>query len=405
MINFVSTFPPIMCGIGSYTKYLVSKMPKNCWRVTSLALDGFSKTSFKLDKRATYTISLSNPKLPPSLDEEVLWFEHAFGMWGRESPSFIKLVKEAKEKKKKVIATLHTIHFQSDETPQGLQQKEKRLLEELLPSIDVATVFTNGAYEAVIETFPEYKDKVVVLRHGVFLYPEVNKEEARKKLLRYLMNIASISQAQIKSWESLFFSKKIILLGSFGFITKDKDPLKLYSLGEILQKRLPNYKVVVIYMGEIQKRKDKKIEESLPILERLKSIHDGKRNLFFEDYIPESILPFVLQALDFAVFWCHNASQSGRMAHAQGAGAFVVGRDIEGIGETLRLSGLPSSDTLEGLAEKIALLTLNHKLKQKMLRSSLDYAQKFSYKVQAKKHLLLEEAVRAERELPILDRI
>jgi len=376
MINFVSTFPPIMCGIGNYTKYLVSKMPKSCWRVTSLRLDGFLKVEepFELDKRVAYTISLSNPKLPSLLDGEVLWFEHAFGMWGRKSPSFLTLIKEAKERRKRTIASLHTIHFQSVETPQGMQEKEKRLLEKVLPLIDVLTVFTNGACQAVIETFPEYKDKVVVLRHGVCLYPEVNQKEAGKKLLSYLINRAGISQTQkkeLQSLDNLFFSDKVILLGNFGFIAQDKDPLKLYQLRQILQARLPTYQVIAIYIGRIQQRKDKKMEESLPILERLKSIHDGRKNLFFEDYIPESIFPFAFQALDFAVFWCRNATQSGRMAHAQGAGACVVGRNIEGIGETLKLSGLPQVDTLEELAEKIKILTLKPELKEKALSIEL----------------------------------
>lgn len=410
MINFVSTFPPIMCGIGNYTKYLVSKMPKSCWRVTSLRLDGFLKVEepFELDKRVAYTISLSNPKLPSLLDGEVLWFEHAFGMWGRKSPSFLTLIKEAKERRKRTIASLHTIHFQSAETPQGMQEKEKRLLEKVLPLIDVLTVFTNGTCQAVIETFPEYKDKVVVLRHGVCLYPEVNQKEAGKKLLSYLINRAGISQTQkkeLQSLDNLFFSDKVILLGNFGFITQDKDPLKLYQLRQILQARFPTYQVIAIYIGRIQQRKDKKMEESLPILERLKSIHDGRKNLFFEDYIPESIFPFAFQALDFAVFWYRNATQSGRMAHAQGAGVCVVGRNIEGIGETLKLSGLPQVDTLEELAEKIKILTLKPELKEKALRSNWRYAQQFSYEVQAQKHLLLEEIVRSGKKLPILDRI
>jgi len=409
MINFISTFPPIMCGIGSYTKCLASKMPGRSWGVTSLRLDGFLKAeaTFELDKRIAYTISLSNPKLPSLLDGEVLWFEHAFGMWGRESPSFLKLIEEAKERRKKMIASLHTVHFQSDEIVQGLQEKEKRLLEEVLPLVDVLTVFTNGAYQAVIATFPEYKDKVVVLRHGVCLYPEVSQKQARKELLSYLINRAGISQTQKEEFQSLqdlFFSDKAILLGNFGFITQDKDPLKLYRLGEMLQARLPAYKVIAIYIGVIQQRKDKKMKESLPILERLKSIHDGRKSLFFEDYIPEGIFPFAFRALDFAVFWPHNATQSGRMAHAQGAGAFVAGRNIEGIGETLKLSGLPQADTLEELAEKIKMLILKPESKEKALRSSWRYAQQFSYEVQAQKHLLLEEAVQSGGKLPILDR-
>ena len=165
------------------------------------------------------------------------------------------------------------------------------------------------------------------------------------------------------------------------------------------------HKVIAIFVGRIQQRKVKKMSENLPILERLKSIHDGRENLFFEDYIPEEIFPFAFRALDFVLFWPHNATQSGRMGHAQGVGGFAVGRNIEGIGETLRLSGLPQTNTLEELAEKITMFVLKPELKEKTRRSSWNYAQKFSFERQAQKHLLLEEAVRAGRKLPTLDRI
>lgn len=79
--------------------------------------------------------------------------------------------------------------------------------------------------------------------------------------------------------------------------------------------------------------------------------------------------------------------------------------NIEGIEETLKLSGLPAADTLEGLAEKIKILTLKPELKEKALRSSWRYAQQFSYEVQAQKHLLLEETIQSGEKLPILDRI
>ncbi len=408
MINFISTFPPILCGIGTYTEYLTSKMSKKSWGITSFRLDESLKTekSFEPDERIAYTISLLNPRFPSPLDGEVLWFMHAFGMWGDESPSFLKLIKEAKERKKKTIVSLHTLHFQSTETSCGLRENEKRLLKNILPVIDALTVFTTKAYQAVIHTFPEYTDKVVVLRHGVHLQPHVDQKEARKKLLRYMMNRASNSPTQneeLRSLHDIAFSDKTIFLGNFGFITQDSDPLKIYKLRKMLQVRLPMHKVISIFIGRIQQRKVKKVSENLPILERLKSIHDGKVNFFFEDYILEEIFPFAFRALDFVLFWPNNATQSGRMGHAQGVGGFAVGRNIEGIGETLKLSGLSPTDTLEELVEKISMFVLNPELKEKARRSSWHYAQTLSFKMQAQKHLLLEETVRAERKLPTLD--
>lgn len=405
MINFFSTFPPIKCGIGTYTKYLTSMMPKECWKVVSFELNKFLmdfEKDKKLEEQVEYIISLKNPELPNIKENEVLWFQHAFGMWGgKEYSCFYELLKQAKQKKKKVIISLHTIHFQSTETSFGLQEKEKKLLYEILPFIDAVTVFSNGAYKSVINTCPEYKDKVVVLRHGVHLYPEIDKNEAKKILLKYLIN----QFKQIQFLQNFLFEDKTILIGNLGFVTFNKAPFKLYELREILQSKLPDHKIIAIYIGTVQQRKDKNIDDDTSLLEKLKDFDDGKENLFFEKYLPEEILPIMFRALDFAEFWSYNATQSGRLSHAQGTKTCVVGRDIEGIGETLKLCQLPVDNTLEGLAEKIKMLILNPELKEKILKINKQYAEQFSYKKQAQKHLMLAEIVKNNGDLPVFDRI
>lgn len=92
------------------------------------------------------------------------------------------------------------------------------------------------------------------------------------------------------------------------------------------------------------------------------------------------------------------------MAHALGSGACVVGRRIEGIGETLDLAGLPSAVSLEDLAEKIVGLVLEPGREEQANRSGWRYARQFSFERQARKHLLLEQAVQSATELPSLDR-
>ena len=409
MINFVSTFPPIICGIGDYTKCVVSKLPEGAWRVISPKISEFASSNQLCDDHVSFTISLSNPRLPPRLEEELLWFQHAFGMWGNPSLSFYKLIREAKGRKCKIVATLQALHFQSTETPYGVDEREYQLLKEVLPFLDALPVFSDGTRKAVIKAFPEYEDKLTVLRHGVQLYPtEISQDEAKKRFLEYLINQANISEVQkeeIKSLYEVFFSHKTILVGSFGFITRDRDPLSVFQLRERLQKKLPEHKVIGIYIGIIQKRADKPRTETLPLLNQLKSIHDGSYNLFYEEYIPDEILPFAFRALDFTVIWYEKATQSGRMAYAQGTGTCVVGRDIEGIGETLRLAGLPAAKSLDELAEKTKRLVLEPQLREEILRKSLDYALRFSFDVQAQKHLLIQQAICSGKELPILDRL
>jgi len=384
-------------------------MPSDHWKVFSFKLDELASTDDILSsrERVSYEISLSHPQIPPSAKDEVLWFQHAFGMWGRESPAFTEMVNQAKRKKKKVIASFHTIHFESEETESGMAKREEELLEKVLPRLDLATVFSDGSYQAISRAFPEYRKKVVVLRHGVHLYPQIEKVKAREKLLKYLIEKAEIpprKKQELKDLYPKFFSDDTILMGNFGFITPDKDPLQLYRIGELVQEEVHSREVVVLYIGRIQKRKDRKMEKSLPILKDLQALHDGKKKLFIEDYLSEEVFPYAFGALDYSIFWCHNATQSGRMAHAMGTPTCVVGRRIEGVGETLDLAGLPAGVSLKDMAEKIAKLILEPELRAETRRLSWEYAQRFSFANQAKKHLLVEEAVKLGKELPRLDR-
>ncbi len=409
MTEFVSTFPPIMCGIGTYTKHLVSHMPLDAYRVISFKLNDFFwfPEPYEFNGQVLYELSLKDPTLPASLKGRVIWFQHAFGIWGENPFPFSGLLEDAKKKGKKVVASLHTVHFQSPETDWGMEEKEIDLLEKALPLLDACTVFTRGAYQALTRAFPRYRKKMVVIRHGVYLHSLVSQREAREKVIGYLIDQADISSQKrrdLKKYYSFFFSPKTVLLGNIGFITVEKAFSDLYQLRRLVQEKLPHHRVVALVFGRIQRRKDKRIEKTKKsLLERLESMHNGQENLFFQNHIPKALLPLVFRALDFSVFWCRNATQSGRMAHAQGAAACVVGRKIEGIGETLELSGLPASETLEELAEIIQRFTLHPELKKEAQRLSREYARKYSYAVQAKKHLHLAESLVAGRQLPLLD--
>ena len=410
MISFITTFPPIICGIGTYMKYILEHIPRSQWKVISFDVDEFASSdevlTSELKAQVDYCLSFPYPSLPSVSENDLLWFQHAFGMWGNVNEHFLGLLEEAKRRGNKVAASFHTIHFQSKETPSGMNRKEEELLKETLPLIDALTVFTDGAQRAVLEAFPEYGEKIVVLRHGVHLYPDMSPHEAMKKLISYLVNdgeIPNFQKKELNKAEEYLCSTDSILLGNFGFITSDKDPLQLYELGRLVQDKLSNHRIITLFAGIIQRNMNTKLETKLPILEVLRSSHDGKENFFFEVYVPEPIFPMAFRALDFAVFWCKNATQSGRLAHAQGTGVFLVGRDCEGIGETLRLSGLPAAESLDGLAEMVAELVLYPDLRKEMADQSWQYAHRYSFANQAKKHLLIEKALATGIDLPDLD--
>lgn len=412
MISFVSTFPPIICGIGTYTKYVVEHLPRDRFGVLSFDLNQFDLSGEtlkeELRERVDYCLSFPSPTLPPLSSEDLIWFQHAFGMWGDINDHFLGLLRQARRRGNRVVVSLHTVHFQSNETPCGLCKIEEDLLRETLPLVDALTLFTDGAYRAASGAFPEYRDRILVLRHGVHLYPPLDKNRARERFFSFLSDEADIPGSQRKELRRLrkegLFSDDVIFLGNYGFITTDKDPMALYKLGRMVQSRLPDHRVITIYAGIVQRNRDNTLSKKRPVLEALRRVHDGERNFFFEIFMPEEIFPIALRALDFAVFWCSNATQSGRMAHAQGTGVIIAGRDCEGVGETLRLSGVPAATSLEDLAEKIAVMALEPGLRREVERRSQDYARIYCFANQARKHILIEEALSMGGPLPLLDR-
>ena len=399
MINFVSTFPPIVCGVGSYTEYLTRHLEE--WHVTSFETDlprngviacGSQKVSFEL--------SLGSGNISFFADRrQLVWLQHAFGIWGKDADHFTDLVGRLKQKGAKTAATFHTIHFESAETESGLTMRERRLMSGVLPLLDVATVFGDGAWRVLSAAFPQFAAKIVVLRHGAHIYAAADRTEARGKLLRYL---AERAQSTTSIADDLL-SPATIILGTFGFITPDKDPLALYEIAERVRRKLPGQRIVALCAGTIANRADRTKSETADLLRQLRLAHDGRNSLFFEAYLPEDLLPYAFRALDLSVFWCRNATQSGRIAHALGSRTCIVGRRIEGIGETLDLAGLLSVLSTEDLADQIVELIRDPESRQRAERLGAEYAERYSFEKQAEKHALLDDALQNGGDLPSLD--
>ena len=107
------------------------------------------------------------------------------------------------------------------------------------------------------------------------------------------------------------------------------------------------------------------------------------------------MLSIAQRAFDINLCWPKDCTQSGILAHALGAGAIIAGRDLEGVGETLKKAGMLVDTDLRRLLMKVKDLILNPELKEKIEETALKYAAKFSWKNQARRHYELAELVAA----------
>jgi glycosyltransferase involved in cell wall biosynthesis len=417
-IYFVGPYKPIMCGIADYTSFITRKSPVGRWGVLSFDLEKYG-VSLTADRelatgRVWYGIpdrrSFSAPMIQDGLNElvannedSVLWFQHEFGIWPDDA-KFVDMLRDLDQIK---VVSLHTLHFQSSETTCGLRRQEYSFLRLLLPHTDAITVFSDGVYQTVTRAFPEHRDKVHVLRHGIHLYPiiaRMSRAEAKVRIHKYLVYESGLDQAykdRLKQ-QRVFFDADTIVMGAAGFITASKGTELLYRAQDLLQQMLPRRRIVAVRAGFLREA-GSSIDSKFAV--GLRTRHNGTGQFFLETYLPEDVLPILLRALDIYFYWPSDCTQSGILAHALGAGATIACRDTEGVGETVKMAGGLACVDFEQAIDSLKELVLNPELRNEISERAVRYAEEFSWRNQALQHFKLAERLwhsRIQRLLPTL---
>jgi hypothetical protein len=409
-IYFVGTYQPIMCGIGDYTHFVARELNLNRWKVISFDLNtcGLQMTTGNGVPKGQAWYGIPGPddfstrailgglrKLGGSSKDAVLWFQHEHGIW-RDDEQFVHMLSELRLPK---IVTFHTLHFQSAETPSGLRKNQYQFLRKVFPHVDAITVFSQGVYQAVISAFPQYWDKVLLLRHGVHLHPKISglrREEAKEKLDDFLLYESDLTETAKKSLHNqhIFQNPEYFIIGQAGFLCPSKQSEILYQVRDTLQKVIPRKRILAVRIGTPRDSTQRAYAHRL----RLKTDDDGK--FLLETCLPEDMLRVAQRAFDLNFYWPKECSQSGILAHALGVGGIVAGRQLEGSGETLRMAGAITSREPQDVISSIKSLILNPEMGSQMEKKALNYAREFSWRNQAKKHSelagkLVEPAVKA----------
>ncbi|GAH56921.1 unnamed protein product, partial [marine sediment metagenome] len=284
----------------------------------------------------------------------------------------------------------HTLHFQGSETPTGLRKYQYNLLQILLPYVEAITVFSHGVYRAVTSAFPEHRDKVYVMKHGINPYPEISRlsrKEAKEKLNDFLLYEASLDQETKETLgkQRIFLDSNTVVVGQTGFLEPAKNSDLLYTARNSLQKAIPHRRIVAVRIGSPRN------ELQRIYAARLRRRQNGRNKFLLEVRLPQNMLPLAQRAFDVNFYWPHECTQSGLLTHALGAGAIVACRDLEGVGEAVKEAGGIVGTDLRHLLFKITNLILNPALGEGIEQRALGYAREFSWKNQARRHCALAE--------------
>ncbi|MBI4283270.1 MAG: hypothetical protein HY663_02230 [Chloroflexi bacterium] len=402
-IYFVGPYKPIMCGIADYTSFITDKCQPGRWGMLSFDLKryGAPLTSeverkpdclwYGIPDRDSYNelaVIKGLNQLGADKRQAVLWFQHEFGIW-HDDTRFLTMLKNLAIPK---IVTLHSLHFQSSETSYGLREGQYRFLKLLLQYTDAITVFSKGVYDAVTTAFPEHREKVYVIQHGIHSYPEISRlsrKEAKEKLHDYLLHESHIDHKtkKILHQQRILLDPETTVIGQTGFLSSAKGSELLYEVRNNLQMAIPHRRIAAIRIGNARDNIQKEYAD------KLRRQIDGKPNFLIETWLPQSMLPVAQRAFDINFYWPVECTQSGILAHALGAGAIIAGRDLEGVGETLKTAFEPVDADLPRLQTKMKELILKPLLAEMIEEKALNYAAEFSWRNQSRRHFDLADSV------------
>ncbi len=405
-ITFITPYKPIICGIADYTEFITRECVPGSWSVLSFNLDKYgaplSNNKVSLTDPVRYCIPSQYDFSADSIlkgirhsEDEVLWFQHEFGIW-RDDVRFINMLRDLDGIK---VISPHSLHFQSDETIYGLRRREHSFLQILLPHIDAITVFSEGACQAVTRAFPEYYEKVHILRHGIHLYNDIAKMgrlEAKKRIHEFLIGESGLDQASKSKLrqEGVFLDPEATLIGGTGFVTHSKGIHPLFNARDALHEMLPGKRILAVYAGFLRQT-DNKADSRWAVKLMARCSDEG--HFFLETYLPGDLLPVMLRALDIQFYWPSDCTQSGIIAHALGTGATIACRDMEGVGEMVKMAGGLTSPDFGRLMDGVRWLVQDRGLRDEMSERAVRYAEEFSWKNQALKHFELAEQLYRSR--------
>ena len=302
-LAYIGTYPPRLCGIGTFTENLATSMYESGMGVSEILV--FAMNDHNLDyayppevklrieqEQQTDYIEAANFINLSGADACIL--EHEFGIFGGLSGVYILPLLH--RLKCPLITTLHTIL----QTP---SYTEKAILKEICKMSERVVVMSRKAKAFLVEIYGVPREKIVLIPHGV---PDFQADKGASRRAFKLDG------------------KKLLL--TFGFISRNKGIETVISTLPMLIKDYPDVFYVVLgkthpgvlrHEGEAYRHSLKQLIKTLKLEDHV---------LLLNEFVDEPELFKYLAACDIYITPYLNEAQitSGTLTYAMGAGCAVV---------------------------------------------------------------------------------
>lgn len=174
-VCYISTYPPIECGIATYTEYLsnaIKKLDKEVHIVSQLGAKGHNvyPVYSPIDNDIATKLFHVSSKVTP----DVINIQHEYGLFGAESGiQILDFLYRCKIANLPTVTTLHTVY-------EKLERYQEIILESICSSSSAIIVHEPFQKETLTSYFPGIEKKIHILPHGVRENVKVN--DAKEKL-------------------------------------------------------------------------------------------------------------------------------------------------------------------------------------------------------------------------------
>jgi len=314
-ILIVSSFPPRVCGIATYTQDLTRALQNKFSSSLSIKICALEsdETSFLYPPEVKYILKTSSADeyestaVSINLDNsiKIVLIQHEFGFFKEQEQAFLEFIYELS---KPVIVVFHTVLPYPDEL---LKLNVQRIAAACMSVV----VMTKSSSQILQDTYNIPHQKISVIPHGTHLVPHLNKDLLKKK----------------------YGLKGRKILTTFGLMSSGKNiETTLEALPMIVA---GNPEVLFLVIGKthpgVVKAEGEQYRDKLKDMVNQYKLSDHVT--FIDNYLALSDLLEYLQLTDIYLFTTHDPNQavSGTFAYAMSCACPIISTPIPHAKEVL----------------------------------------------------------------------
>jgi len=378
-IVFISTFPPKVCGIATYTQDLIQSFQSKFGESFKAIICPMEteEENFEYEENTDYKLNTSDAASYLELAKQInkndtiqlVMLQHEFGFFNETKNGLYLFLRNLK---KEVIITFHTV------LPKPNQELKEKVKEIAGFSTSII-VMTSISADILSNDYDIPIDKITVIPHGTHLQPFTDKIALKEK---YCLK-----------------DKKV--LSTFGLLGSGKNiETTLKALPEIISK---NPDVIFLILGKthpaIATNEGEKYRKFLE--DTVSKLHLENHVRFINEYLPLPELLEYLQLTDIYLFTSKDRNQavSGTFSYAISSGCAIVSTPIPHALEVLKEDTgiIIDFEVSEQLAVAVNTLLENENEREKLRSKSLEKMAPTAWENSSILHALLFQKFRNDK--------